>query len=184
MILNHLILIIITNDNLYQIMDSKTLGMSFLVVFLMASSGAVVLVVDDNLNDDTEVVEEVKQVEVEVVDNPPKLLVESEFTHSWDGDNATADGFVYDETPQMSTVNVVVLDGNFETVETYDTSVNADGYWLVETQLSEPGYWILEVSATDRQGQNSESKQASLEITKPFESEPIFNFRWDALSEN
>jgi len=184
MILNQLILIIITNDNLYQFMDSKTLGMSFLVVFLMASSGAVVLVVDDNLNDDTEVVEEVKQVEVEVVDNPPKLLVESEFTHSWDGDNATADGFVYDETPQMSTVNVVVLDGNFETVETYVTSVNADGYWLVETQLSEPGYWILEVSATDRQGQNSESKQASLEITKPFESEPIFNFRWDAPSEN
>ena len=77
-------------------MDSKTLGMSLLVVFLMASSGAVVLVVDNKMNDDTVVVEEVKQEEVEDVDYPPKLQVDSEFTHKWDGNNATADGFVYD----------------------------------------------------------------------------------------
>ena len=59
-------------------MDSKTLGMSLLVVFLMASSGAVVLVVDNKMNDDVEVVEEVKQEEVEQIDYPPKLLVDSE----------------------------------------------------------------------------------------------------------
>ena len=165
-------------------MDSKTLGMSLLVVFLMASSGAVVLVVDNKMNDDIEVVEEVEQEEVEEVDYPPKLLVDSEFTHRWDGNNATADGFVYDEIPQTSTVNVVVLDENFVTVASYDLSVNADGYWLFETQLSEPGYWILDISATDGQGQNSESKKVSLEITKPVESEPIFNFRWDAPTDN
>ena len=58
---NHVILIIITNENMRIAMDSKTLGMSLLVVFLMASSGAVVLVVDNRMNDDIEVVEEVKQ---------------------------------------------------------------------------------------------------------------------------
>ena len=55
-------------------MDSKTLGMSLLVVFLMASSGAVVLVVDNKMNDDVEVVEEVKQEEFEQIDYPPRLL--------------------------------------------------------------------------------------------------------------
>ena len=114
-------------------MDSKTLGTSLLVVFLMASSGAVVLVVDNNMNDDIEVVEEVKQEEVEEADYPPKLLVDSEFTHMWDGNNATADGFVYDEIPQTSTVNVVVLDENFVTLASYDLSVNGDGYWLFDT---------------------------------------------------
>ena len=68
-------------------MDSKTLGMSLLVVFLMASSGAVVLVVDNRMNDDIEVVEEVKQEEIEEVDYPPKLLVDSDFVHRWDGNN-------------------------------------------------------------------------------------------------
>ena len=165
-------------------MESKTLGISLLIVFLMVSSGAVVLVVDNKTNDDTVVVEEVKQEEVEVVDNPPKLLVDYEFTHRWDSNNAKVDGFVYDEAPEMSTVNVVVIDENFETVESYDLSVNADGYWIVETQLSEPGYWILDISATDGQGRISESKTVSLEITKPVESEPIFNFRWDAPAEN
>ena len=164
-------------------MDSKTLGMSLLVVFLMASSGAVVLVVDNKMNDDVEVVEEVKQEEFEQIDYPPKLLVDSEFTHSWNGNNATVDGFVYDETPQASSVNVVVLDENFVTVVSYDLSVNTDGYWLVETQLSEPGYWILDISATDGEGQSSESKKSSLEITKPVESDPIFNFRWDQPAE-
>ena len=181
---NHVILIIITNENMRNVMDSKTLGMSLLVVFLMASSGAVVLVVDNRMNDDIEVVEEVKQEEIEEVDYPPKLLVDSDFVHRWDGNNVTADGFVYDESPQTSTVNVVILDENMATVASYDLPVDVDGYWLVETQISEPGYWILDISATDGLGQTSESKKASLEVTKPIESEPIFNFRWDAPMEN
>ncbi len=164
-------------------MDSKTLGMSLLVVFLMASSGAVVLVVDNKMNDDVEVVEEIKEEEVEQVDYPPKLLVDSEFTHSWNGNNATVDGFVYDEIPQASVVNVVVIDESFVTIASYDLSVNIDGYWQLETQLSEPGYWILDISATDGEGQISESKKSSLEIIKPEESEPIFNFRWDQPAE-
>ena len=55
-------------------MDSKTLGMSLLVVFLMASSGAVVLVVDNRMNDDIEVVEEVKQEEIEEVEKQKKRM--------------------------------------------------------------------------------------------------------------
>ena len=72
---NHVILIIITNENMRNVMDSKTLGMSLLVVFLMASSGAVVLVVDNRMNDDIEVVEEVKQEEIEEVDYPQSFLL-------------------------------------------------------------------------------------------------------------
>ena len=90
---------------------------------------------------------------------------------------------MYDEIPQASVVNVVVIDESFVTIASYDLSVNIDGYWQLETMFSEPGYWILDISATDGKGQISESKKSSLEIIKPEESEPIFNFRWDQPAE-
>ena len=153
-------------------MDSKTLG-RFARCFSNGEFGAVVLVVDNRMNDDIEVVEEVKQEEIEEVDYPPKLLVDSDFVHRWDGNNATADGFVYDESPQTSTVNVVILDENMATVASYDLPVDVDGYWLVETQISEPGYWIL-IYQQWLIGPNLVNQSIS-KGNQAIESEPIFN---------
>lgn len=164
-------------------MDSRTLGLSLFVVFLMAGSGATVFVLTESDNtDNEEPIQEI--VEKEDENNPPKLVLSDSFKHLWNGNNATIEGFVYDENLESSNVFINILDDQINPVISYNISLDNSGLWTIETPLSDPGIWIIDAKAYDEVGSQSNSVTSSIEIVKPVEPEANITFAWEEPAQN
>lgn len=166
-------------------MDSKNLGVSFLIAFLLVGSGLFLVAQDSVEEDPSENAEDTSSIEKDTeVDNAPGLMMVDAFQHPWDGMNATIGGFVSDESPSTSTVQIRLLDNNFAEVSSDTLTPSPTGSWSFESNQMNPGSWIIDAVVVDAGGQTSSNIAATLTILSPVEAEVDFTFAWDAPVEN
>jgi hypothetical protein len=168
-------------------MDGKTTGLSILLSLLLVGGIFTVFVqespVDNDSNTDTELDEENTLPPTNTV---PNLLMPEQFSVDWNGQNATINGFVVDESVTTSYVLLMI----FEEVEmtqvgqTFNISIMADGSWQIDSGLSSPGNWIIQATASDEAGLTSAVSLSQLTINAPVEDDVAVTFLWQQPEEN
>ena len=136
-------------------MDGKTTALSILLSLLLVGGALTVFIsdsaVDDEENTETDPVDENNSQPINAV---PNLLLSEQFIVDWNGQNATIDGFVVDESVMTSYVLLMIFEevGMTQVGQTLTIRTMADGSWLVDSAFSLPGSWIFKPTASDDVG--------------------------------
>ena len=161
-------------------MDTKIAALSGILVMILVGSGLLIVLdnpTDEESNDsDKEVIGDL----VEAVNLPP-IVMFSEQSKVWDGENISINGFAIDELVSSSTVTIRFID-SFTAIEPFEpisTAIDASGSWSVEIPLSQPGQWVAEVIVTDLAGLNSDSSFQNVTIIPPLEDDVVISFQWN-----
>ena len=168
-------------------MDGKTTALSILLSLLLVGGIFTVFVgdssVDDDSNTDTELDEENT---LPPANTMPNLLLPEQFSLDWNGQNATIDGFVVDESVTTSYVLLMIFEetGMTQVGQTFNISITADGSWQIDSGLSSPGSWIIQATASDDAGLTSAVSLSQLTINTPVENDVVVTFLWQQPEEN
>ena len=92
-------------------MDSKLALLSGILALLLVSSGAVLLVGDEN-SDNEQNSDEPEQNDAVLVNTPPSILIQDHLNFSWDGNSVRVSGFVVDENVSTTQVSMAVIDSS------------------------------------------------------------------------
>ena len=138
-------------------MEMKLVVLSGVLALLMVSSGFLLMVGVNSPDDDSSNEEEIQQELSEEINSTPNVFVVDAFTHLWNGENATIEGFLLDEAPNLATVSVTLLDSNsFQQIGgVYNSTPSSTGSWVANTPVSQPGTWIIQIQASDTEGLTS-----------------------------
>ncbi len=161
-------------------MDTKIAALSGILVMILVGGG-LLFVIDnptDNRNNDDDKEETTEPV---VAVNQPPVVMFSEQSKIWDGENISINGFAMDELIESSTVTIRLIDSltSIELFDSISTAIDSSGSWSVEIPLSEPGQWVAEVFITDLEGLNSASAFRNVTIVAPLEEDVVLSFQWD-----
>ena len=150
------------------------------LALLMVSSGFVLMIDEINSDEDTTIDDEIQQDSNIVENTPPSLLIAEQFTHLWDGTNASIGGFILDEALDSTTVTLLLLDSNnLEQIgQPRNTTPASDGSWSITTERSQPGTWLIQIQATDAAGLTSNVSMSQLTILAPLEADVILSVLW------
>ena len=161
-------------------MEMKMILLSGALALLMVSSGFVLMVDDINSEEETGVDDEIQQDSNNVENTAPSVLIAEQFTHLWDGANASVGGFILDEAPDLATVTLLLLDSNIleQIGEPRNSTPASDGSWSTTTELSQPGTWLIQIQATDSDGLTSNVSMSQLTILAPEEADVILSVLW------
>ena len=168
-------------------MDGKTTALSILLSLLLVGGALTVFIsdsaVDDEENTEADPADENNSPPTNTV---PNLLLSEQFIVDWNGQNATIDGFVVDESVMTSYVLLMIFEevGMTQVGQTFNTSTMADGSWQIDSGLSLPGSWIIQATASDDAGLTSAVSLSQLSIIAPVENDVIVNFLWQQPEEN
>ena len=156
------------------------------LALLMVSSGFVLMIDEINSDEDTTIDDEIQQDSNIVENTPPSLLIAEQFTHLWDGTNASIGGFILDEALDSTTVTLLLLDSNnLEQIgQPRNTTPASDGSWSITTERSQPGTWLIQIQATDAAGLTSNVSMSQLTILAPQEADVILSVLWILPEEN
>ena len=156
------------------------------LALLMVSSGFVLMIDEINSDEDTTLDDEIQQDSNIVENTPPSLLIAEQFTHLWDGTNASIGGFILDEALDSTTVTLLLLDSNnLEQIgQPRNTTPASDGSWSITTERSQPGTWLIQIQATDAAGLTSNVSMSQLTILAPQEADVILSVLWILPEEN
>ena len=156
------------------------------LALLMVSSGFVLMIDEINSDEDTTIDDEIQQDSSIVENTPPSLLIAEQFTHLWDGTNASIGGFILDEALDSTTVTLLLLDSNnLEQIgQPRNTTPASDGSWSITTERSQPGTWLIQIQATDAAGLTSNVSMSQLTILAPQEADVILSVLWILPEEN
>ena len=153
-------------------MDSKLALLSGILALLLVSSGAVLLLGDENSNND-ENPDEAEQNDAVLVNTPPSILIQEYLNISWDGNSVSVSGFVVDESVSTTQVSMAVIDSS--SLEQIGAIIqgtpNVEGEFQVNTLLSQPGTWLLQFDVVDSEGLKSDVSTSTLTITPPDEED-------------
>ncbi|MFQ3316639.1 MAG: hypothetical protein ACI8T6_000050 [Candidatus Poseidoniaceae archaeon] len=167
-------------------METKMVLLSGALALLMVSSGFVLMIDEINSDEDTTIDDEIQQDSNIVENTPPSLLIAEQFTHLWDGTNASIGGFILDEALDSTTVTLLLLDSNnLEQIgQPRNTTPASDGSWSITTERSQPGTWLIQIQATDAAGLTSNVSMSQLTILAPQEADVILSVLWILPEEN
>jgi len=167
-------------------METKMVLLSGALALLMVSSGFVLMIDEINSDEDTTIDDEIQQDSSIVENTPPSLLIAEQFTHLWDGTNASIGGFILDEALDSTTVTLLLLDSNnLEQIgQPRNTTPASDGSWSITTERSQPGTWLIQIQATDAAGLTSNVSMSQLTILAPQEADVILSVLWILPEEN
>jgi hypothetical protein len=167
-------------------MDTKMVLLSGALALIMVSSGFVLMIDEINSDEDTTIDDEIQQDSNIVENTPPSLLIAEQFTHLWDGTNASIGGFILDEALDSTTVTLLLLDSNnLEQIgQPRNTTPASDGSWSITTERSQPGTWLIQIQATDAAGLTSNVSMSQLTILAPQEADVILSVLWILPEEN
>ena len=164
-------------------MDTKTVVISMLLAAIMAGSGAVIYTTSNAVEEQNNPPEKVEP-EIQIENNAPKILMDTDLLYTWTGEEISVQGFLYDEDAVSTFIDMKVLNQDFIREGQYNISVDAHGKWTTKTGVTGPGSFILDMVAYDREGKQSDVKMVSVQIDPPFESDVNFTFGWDAPEEH
>ena len=164
-------------------MDTKTVVISMLLAAIMAGSGAVIYTTSNAVEEQNNPPEKVEP-EIQIENNAPKILMDTDLLYTWTGEEISVQGFLYDEDAVSTFIDMKVLNQDFIREGQYNISVDAHGKWTTKTGVTGPGSFILDMVAYDREGKQSDVKMVSVQIDHPFESDVNFTFGWDAPEEH
>lgn len=167
-------------------METKMVLLSGALALLMVSSGFVLMIDEINSDEDTTIDDEIQQDSNIVKNTPPSVLIAEQFTHLWDGTNASIGGFILDEALDSTTVTLLLLDSNnLEQIgQPRNTTPASDGSWSITTERSQPGTWLIQIQATDAAGLTSNVSMSQLTILAPQEADVILSVLWILPEEN
>ncbi|HJL97878.1 MAG TPA: YHYH protein [Candidatus Poseidoniaceae archaeon] len=167
-------------------MDSKGIILSGILALIMVSSGFFLMVGETSPDNDSSKEEEIQQELSEEINSPPNVFVADAFTHLWNGENATIEGFILDEAPTLATVSVTLIDSNSlqQIGGIYNSTPTSPGSWVANTPVSQPGTWIIQIQATDAEGLFSNVSLSQLTIIAPEEDDVVLSFLWIQPEEN
>jgi len=167
-------------------METKMVLLSGALALLMVSSGFVLMIDEINSDEDTTIDDEIQQDSNIVENTPPSVLIAEQFTHLWDGTNASIGGFILDEALDSTTVTLLLLDSNnLEQIgQPRNTTPASDGSWSITTERSQPGTWLIQIQATDAAGLTSNVSMSQLTILAPQEADVILSVLWILPEEN
>jgi hypothetical protein len=167
-------------------METKMVLLSGALALLMVSSGFVLMIDEINSDEDTTIDDDIQQDSNIVENTPPSLLIAEQFTHLWDGTNASIGGFILDEALDSTTVTLLLLDSNnLEQIgQPRNTTPASDGSWSITTERSQPGTWLIQIQATDAAGLTSNVSMSQLTILAPQEADVILSVLWILPEEN
>tara|TARA_B110000444_G_scaffold60463_1_gene56430 strand:+ start:77031 stop:79952 length:2922 start_codon:yes stop_codon:yes gene_type:complete len=166
-------------------METKILVVSGVLALLMVSSGFVLMIDETSNDEDTQNMEQ--QQDLTPDENvPPQLFNSDQYTHAWDNQNASIEGFILDEESSTATVNVIILDSNTlqEIGEVRSISPSRDGEWSLLTEFAQPGTWLVQIQAIDSSGLSSEVSMAQLTVEAPQEEDVVLSTLWIQPEEN
>jgi len=165
--------------------DSKLALLSGILALLLVSSGAVLLLSDEN-SDNDENPDEAEQKDAVLVNTPPSILIQEYLNFSWDGNSVRVSGFVVDESVSTTQVSMAVIDSS--SLEQIGAIIqgtpNLEGEFQVNTLLSQPGTWLLQFDVVDSEGLKSDVSTSTLTITPPAEEDVTITFLWIQPEEN
>ena len=167
-------------------MDTKMTILSGLLAFLLVSSGAILLLGDENSNSDDETPNDSEQDNPTQINTSPTIFVPEQLDSQWNGSNVTVSGFVVDENRSTTSVNLVIIDSS--SLEQIGSKIqqipNSEGEFLIETPLSQPGTWLLQFEVEDSDGMKSDVSTSTLTIHAPVEDDVLLTFLWIQPVEN
>ena len=159
-------------------MDTKMTILSGLLAFLLVSSGAILLLGDENSNSDDETPNDSEQDNPTQINTSPTIFVPEQLDSQWNGSNVTVSGFVVDENRSTTFVNLVIIDSS--SLEQIGSKIqqipNSEGEFLIETPLSQPGTWLLQFEVEDSDGMKSDVSTSTLTIHAPVEDDVLLTF--------
>ena len=166
-------------------MDTKIGVVSGVLALLMVSSGFMLMIDDSSNDEDTQNLEQ-QQDSTPTENEPPQLFNSEQYTHSWDNENASIEGFILDEESSTVTVNVIILDSNTlqEIGGVRSISPSTDGEWSLLTEFAQPGTWLVQIQAVDSSGLSSEVSMAQLTVEAPQEEDVVLSTLWIQPEEN
>jgi hypothetical protein len=167
-------------------MDTKMVLLSGALALIMVSSGFVLMIDEINSDEDTTIDDEIQQDSNIVENTPPSVLIAEQFTHLWDGTNASIGGFILDEALDSTTVTLLLFDSNnLEQIgQPRNTTPASDGSWSISSERSQPGTWLIQIQATDAAGLSSNVSMSQLTILAPQEDDVILSVLWILPEEN
>ena len=167
-------------------MDTKMVLLSGALALIMVSSGFVLMIDEINSDEDTTIDDEIQQDSNIVENTPPSVLIAEQFTHLWDGTNASIGGFILDEALDSTTVTLLLFDSNnLEQIgQPRNTTPASDGSWSISSERSQPGTWLIQIQATDAAGLSSNVSMSQLTILAPQEADVILSVLWILPEEN
>jgi hypothetical protein len=167
-------------------MDTKMVLLSGALALIMVSSGFVLMIDEINSDEDTTIDDEIQQDSNIVENTPPSVLISEQFTHLWDGTNASIGGFILDEALDSTTVTLLLFDSNnLEQIgQPRNTTPASDGSWSISSERSQPGTWLIQIQATDAAGLSSNVSMSQLTILAPQEDDVILSVLWILPEEN
>ena len=77
-------------------MDTKTVVISMLLAAIMAGSGAVIYTTSNAVEEQNNPPEKVEP-EIQIENNAPKILMDTDLLYTWTGEEISVQGFLYDE---------------------------------------------------------------------------------------
>jgi len=168
-------------------MDNKVTALSLLLSLILVGGAFTLIITQSEVEDDSTTDSDIDEGNTSEVTNAiPSLLLSDHLIFDWDGQNATINGFVVDESVTTSYVSLMIFDedGVAQVGQPLNASVMADGSWQIDSEISQPGSWEILATTSDESGQTSPNSFSQLTINAPVENDVAVTFLWQQPEEN